>query len=69
MAPIQNVDEEAIPLVAVASGSATEEGIATTTIAVDGMTCGACTSAIEGAFIIRFPQSFTNRCRLPEDFA
>ncbi|CCX10576.1 E1-E2 ATPase-domain-containing protein [Pyronema domesticum] len=50
MAPIQNVDEEAIPLVAVASGSATEEGIATTTIAVDGMTCGACTSAIEGGF-------------------
>jgi hypothetical protein len=69
MAPIQNVDEETIPLVAVASGSATEGGIATTTIAVDGMTCGACTSAIEGAFYYSVPAEFHKRCRLPEDFA
>lgn len=42
--------EEEIPLVAVdAPERAPEPGIATTVIAVDGMTCGACTAALEGS--------------------
>jgi Cu+-exporting ATPase len=39
-------DGDDIPLVDVESA----QGIAHTTIAVDGMTCGACTAAIEGGF-------------------
>lgn len=31
-------------------GDAAAEGLATTTVSVGGMTCGACTSAVEGAF-------------------
>ncbi|KGO64542.1 ATPase, P-type, K/Mg/Cd/Cu/Zn/Na/Ca/Na/H-transporter [Penicillium italicum] len=32
------------------SGGASRPALATTTIKIDGMTCGACTSAVEGAF-------------------
>jgi len=40
---------EGIPLVDV---EMVEPSIAQTTIAVEGMTCGACTSAIEGSLVL-----------------
>jgi copper chaperone CopZ len=47
MSPDETVSDGAdIPLVDVGA----TQGIAHTTIAVDGMTCGACTSAIENGF-------------------
>jgi hypothetical protein len=40
--------DASVPLIDVDSG----RRIAKTTIAVEGMTCGACTAAIEGAFSV-----------------
>jgi Cu+-exporting ATPase len=45
---------EDVPLVSVAGGAGGDTGapkIATTTVAVEGMTCGACTATIEGLFM------------------
>lgn len=45
-------EEADIPLVDldVDVGGGEERGLATTTIAVDGMNCGSCTAALEGGF-------------------
>ena len=51
--PAQNEDEEEEDeegLLLLGGGEEQHNGLRTTTIKVGGMTCGACTSAVEGAF-------------------
>ena len=63
--------EEEIPLVDVdgVANNGTEPRIATTIIAVDGMTCGACTAALEGlCFRSTIPLLLLTGCVVPGGF-
>ncbi|KAL4955632.1 E1-E2 ATPase-domain-containing protein [Aspergillus filifer] len=47
-AAVISTDSSSIPMQSASGSSAPMTNIATTTLAVEGMTCGACTSAVEG---------------------